>query len=96
DGVYDIIWKRPDNKHVLWFMNKTGGATSARVIGVLATWTFIATGDFNADGIFDIIWQRPDNKYILCFMNEDGTIKSNKLLFSLAQWILTPDKTAGA
>jgi hypothetical protein len=95
DGVSDIIWKRPDNKHILWFMKKTGGAASTKVLAALDTWVFTATGDFNADGIFDIIWKKPDGKYLLCFMNEDGTFATKKILAALATWNLVKDKTAG-
>jgi len=88
DGISDIIWKRPDGKHVLWFMNKTGSATSTKVLAAIATWNFADTGDFNADGISDIIWKRPDGKHVLWFMDKTGSATSAKVLAALATWIL--------
>jgi len=86
DGVSGIIWKRPDNKHVLWFMKKTGGAASTKVLAALTTWNVIATGDFNGDGVSDIIWKRPGEKPLLWFMKKTGGAKSTKVLAALTTW----------
>ncbi|HOF78274.1 MAG TPA: FG-GAP-like repeat-containing protein [Smithellaceae bacterium] len=86
DGISDIIWKRPDNKHLLWFMNRTGSAKSTKLLAAFAAWNFAASGDFNADGISDIIWKRSDNKHLLWFMDKTGTAKSTKVLAAIATW----------
>ena len=86
DGVSGVIWKRPDNKHVLWFMKKTGSATSTRLLTALTTWNVIATGDFNGDGVSDIIWKRPGSQPLLWLMNKTGTVKIAKVLTALATW----------
>ena len=88
DGVSGIIWKRPDNKHVLWFMKKTGGAKSTKVLAALTTWAPFAIADFNDDGVSDIIWKRPDNKHVLWFMSKTGTVTSTKVLTALTTWTL--------
>ena len=92
DGVSGIIWKRPDSKHLLWFMNKTGTAVSTKVLAALTTWNVIATGDFNGDGVSDIIWKRPGEKPLLWFMSKTGTATSTKVLATLTTW--TPFATA--
>ena len=86
DGVSGIIWKRPDSKHILWFMNKTGSATSTKLFTALTTWNVIATGDFNGDGVSDIIWKRPGSQPLLWLMNKTGTVKIAKVLTALATW----------
>jgi len=89
DGVSGVIWKRPDNKHVLLFMNKAVSAASTKELTALATWKLTAGGDFNGDGISDIIWKRPDNKHVLWFMKKTGGPKTTKALAALTTWVFT-------
>ena len=86
DGVSDIIWKRPDNKHVLWFMNKAGSAKNTKLLAAIATWNFASSGDFNGDGVSDIIWKKPDNTHECWIMNKTGGAITKKAFTALSTW----------
>ena len=83
-GLVDVY-----KRQVLWFMKKTGGAASTKVLTALTTWTLAYAGDSNGDGISDIIWKRPDNKHVLWFMKKTGGAASTKVLAALDTWVFT-------
>ena len=88
DGISDIIWKRPDNKHLL-VHEQNRQREKHKVACRLCRMEFAASGDFNADGISDIIWKRSDNKHLLWFMDKTGTAKAQRSLPPLLHGILT-------
>jgi hypothetical protein len=41
DGIFDIIWKKPDGKYLLCFMNEDGTFATKKILAALATWNLV-------------------------------------------------------
>ena len=80
DGVSDIMWFRPsDGAMAYWLMEPDGWRKSSGSMGATAPggWTVVGTGDIDADGTVDMMWFRPtDGAMSYWLLNTNGTRKA--------------------
>ncbi len=80
DGTTDMMWFRPtDGAMSYWLLNTNGTRKAAGGMGATAPggWTVVGTGDIDLDGTADMMWFRPsDGAMAYWFLNPDGTRKA--------------------
>jgi len=81
NGVSRILWRAPDGRATLWFVNPDGSFGSSQAYGPYrdggGLWQAVALS-VGPDNVAHILWHSPDGRATLWFVNSDGSFGSSQ------------------